>query len=53
MAGCRTNEYRSQVPGGISELNCNIKVNEGNLQFMLDILDPPSPSASAVTKQKN
>lgn len=41
MAGCRTTEYRSLVPGGISELNCNIKVNKGDSQFMLNILDPP------------
>ena len=46
MAGCRTNEYRNQVPGGITELNCNIKVNKGNSQFMLDILDPPAAVTS-------
>lgn len=46
MAGCRTNEYRNQVPGGITELNCNIKVNKGDSQFMLDILDPPAAAAS-------
>ena len=45
MAGCRTNEYRNQVPGGITELNCNIKVNKGNSQFMLDILDSPAAAS--------
>mmetsp|Transcript_7066 Transcript_7066/g.7177 ORF Transcript_7066/g.7177 Transcript_7066/m.7177 type:complete len:188 (-) Transcript_7066:244-807(-) len=40
MAGCRTPEYRNLVPGGISEMNCNIKVNKGDSQFMLNILDP-------------
>jgi hypothetical protein len=41
MAGCRTSEYRNLIPGGLSELNCNVKVNKGDIKFMLDILDTP------------
>ena len=39
FAGCRTREYRQMIPGGVSEIDCTVRVNKGDVDFMLNLLD--------------
>ena len=38
FAGCRTRQYREMIPG-LSEIDCTVRVNKGDVNFMLDLLD--------------
>ena len=39
FAGCRTKEYREMVIPPVSEIDCSVKVNQGETEFMLKVLD--------------